>query len=42
MNLENIKQRELKEIFEALEDTFKENAIDFYMIGARFSTIEHS
>lgn len=34
MNLENIKQGELKEIFDALEDTFKENAIDFYMIGA--------
>lgn len=34
MNLENIKDGELKEVFDALEDTFKANEIDFYMIGA--------
>jgi len=34
MNLENIKDGELKEVFDALEDTFKANKIDFYMIGA--------
>lgn len=34
MSLENIKDGELKEVFDALEDTFKANGIDFYMIGA--------
>jgi len=34
MNLENIKDGELKEIFDILEETFKAHEIDFYMIGA--------
>ncbi|RBQ11540.1 nucleotidyl transferase AbiEii/AbiGii toxin family protein [Pedobacter miscanthi] len=34
MNLESIKQGGLKAVFDTLEDTFKANGIDFYMIGA--------
>ena len=34
MNLENIREGELKEIFDILENAFKENDIDFYLIGA--------
>lgn len=34
MNLENIREGELKEIFDILENAFKENNIDFYLIGA--------
>ena len=34
MSLENIKDGELREVFDVLEDTFKDNEIDFYMIGA--------
>lgn len=34
MNLENFKQGELKGVFDMLEEAFKANDIDFYMIGA--------
>jgi len=34
MNLNNIREGELKEVFDALEEAFKEKNIDFYLIGA--------
>ncbi len=34
MNLSDIKEGELKYVFDALEEAFKEKNIDFYLIGA--------
>ncbi|HJV19187.1 MAG TPA: hypothetical protein VJ552_04850 [Sediminibacterium sp.] len=34
MNLKNVKEGELKEIFDVLEQAFQETGIDFYLIGA--------
>lgn len=35
MNLSDIKEGPLKDIFDALEDAFRKNDIDFYLIGAQ-------
>ena len=35
MSLNNFKEGGLKEIFDALEETFRATAIDYYLIGAQ-------
>jgi hypothetical protein len=34
MNLISVKAGELKEVFDALEEAFKEAGLDYYLIGA--------
>jgi predicted nucleotidyltransferase len=42
MNLSDIRESELKEVFDALEEAFKINQIDFYLIGALARNIWYS
>lgn len=42
MNLSDIRESELKEVFDALEEAFHSNEIDFYLIGAIARNIWYS
>lgn len=42
MNLSDIRESELKEVFDALEEAFDVNQIDFYIIGALARNIWYS
>jgi hypothetical protein len=42
MNLSDIREGELKEVFDVLEEAFHDNQIDFYLIGALARNIWYS
>jgi predicted nucleotidyltransferase len=42
MNLDNIREGELKEVFDALEEAFEQSGADYYVIGALAKDIWYS